>query len=303
MRINKAQYIGLLIAGLAMGPATAFDDSVTASVMAPDALKMMPNALNAPGMKSAVAKPQLAPRDVIAPRDAITPRDAFASAARSLKAGESEKALSSLQYAAENGHPLAQWKLGHMYAAGDGVPQSDLRAFEYFSRIADTHAEDSPYLPQARVVANAFVQVGHYYLEGIPDSDIQQDPGRAREMYAYAASYFGDADAQYNLARLYLNGIGGSEDIRQATRWLMLASKKGQCNAQALLGQLLFTGDKVPRQAARGLMYLTLARENASGPADRWIVEMHEAASNAASDDERQLAVVYLERHLKGRRN
>ena len=52
--------------------------------------------------------------------------------------------LTSLQYAAEGGHPVAQWKLGRMYADGDGVVQDDLRDFEYFSRIANAHAEDSP---------------------------------------------------------------------------------------------------------------------------------------------------------------
>ena len=38
--------------------------------------------------------------------------------------------LTSLQYAAEGGHPVAQWKLGRMYADGDGVVQDDLRAFD-----------------------------------------------------------------------------------------------------------------------------------------------------------------------------
>ena len=55
-----------------------------------------------------------------------------------------ENSLSSLQYAAEGGHALAQWKLGRMYAEGDGVQHDDLRAFEYFSRIANPHADDSP---------------------------------------------------------------------------------------------------------------------------------------------------------------
>ena len=100
--------------------------------------------------------------------------------------------------------PIAQWKLGRMYADGDGVAQDDLRAFEYFSRIANAHAEDSPSAPQAAIVANAFVALGRYYLNGIPNSKIKSDPERAREMFSYAASYFGNADAQYDLARLYL---------------------------------------------------------------------------------------------------
>src|SRR5918992_3268921 len=106
--------------------------------------------------------------------------------------------LTSLQYAAEGGHPVAQWKLGRMYADGDGVVQDDLRAFEYFSRIANQHAEDSPSAPQAAIVANAFVALGRYYLNGIPNSKIKADTDRAREMFSYAASYFGNADAQYD---------------------------------------------------------------------------------------------------------
>jgi hypothetical protein len=148
--------------------------------------------------------------------------------------------LSALQNAAEGGHPVAQWKLGRMYADGDGVAQDDLRAFEYFRRIADTHAEDSPSAPQAAIVANAFVALGRYYLSGIPNSSIKADPERAKEMFSYAASYFGDADAQYELARLYLKNAGTSrDDFRHGVRWLRLAAQKGQHQAQALLGEML----------------------------------------------------------------
>jgi hypothetical protein len=136
----------------------------------------------------------------------MTPMEAFRSGANWLKAGETVKAVNSLEYAAEKGHAIAQWKLGRMYAEGDGVAQNDLKAFEYFSRIADSHADDNPDTPQSRFVANAFVALGHYYLEGIAKTEIKPDPARAREMFAYAASYFRDPDAQYYLARLYLNG-------------------------------------------------------------------------------------------------
>ena len=159
---------------------------------------------------------------------------------------------------------MAQWKLGRMYADGDGVIQDDLRAFEYFSRIANAHAEDSPSAPQAAIVANAFVALGRYYLNGIPNSKIKVDTERAREMFSYAASYFGNADAQYDLARLYLKTPDASrDDFRYGARWLGLAAQKGQHQAQAMLGQMLFTGDRLPPQRARGLMWLTLARDSA----------------------------------------
>ncbi|MDI4232198.1 tetratricopeptide repeat protein [Bradyrhizobium sp. 31Argb] len=218
-------------------------------------------------------------------------------------AANSTSSFSSLQFAAEGGHPVAQWKLGRMYAEGDGVAQDDLRAFEYFSRIANAHAEDSPSAPQATIVAQAFVALGRYYLNGIPNSKIKADTDRAREMFSYAASYFGNADAQYDLARLYLKTPDASrEDFRYGARWLGLAAQKGQHQAQALLGQMLFNGDRLPPQRARGLMWLTLARDSAA-PDEMWIKESYNRAFAKASDDDRAMALQMLEHWVQGRRD
>jgi hypothetical protein len=209
----------------------------------------------------------------------------------------------ALQYAAEGGHPIAQWKLGRMYADGDGVARDDLRAFDYFSRIANQHADDSPSAPQAAIVANAFVALGRYYLNGIPNSRIKADPERARDMFSYAASYFGNADAQYDLARLYLKSAGSSrDDFRYGARWLVLAAQKGQRQAQALLGQMLFNGDQLPRQAARGLMWLALASDNVA-PDETWIVDSYNKAYAKASEDERAMAGQMIRHWLQGRKD
>src|SRR5437764_2886233 len=214
-----------------------------------------------------------------------------------------ETSLSALQYAAEGGHPIAQWKLGRMYANGDGVAQDDVRAFEYFTRIANAHAEDSPSAPQAQIVANAFVALGRYYLSGIPNSKVKPDQERAREMFSYAASYFGNADAQYDLARLYLKTPDASrEDFRYGARWLGLAAQKGQHEAQALLGQMLFNGDQLPRQAARGLMWLTLARDSAA-PDETSIKESYNKAIARASENDRPMALQMLEHWVQGRKD
>jgi hypothetical protein len=203
-------------------------------------------------------------------------------------------------YAAET---VTQWKLGRMYANGDGVAQDDLRAFDYFSGIANAHAEDSPSAPQAAIVANAFVALGRYYLSGIPNSKIKPDQERAREMFSYAASYFGNADAQYDLARLYLKGAGSSrDDFRYGTRWLVLAAQKGQHQAQALLGQMLFNGDQLPRQAARGLMWLMLARDSAA-PDEAWIKDSYNKALAKASTEDQVMALQMVERWVQGRRD
>jgi uncharacterized protein len=230
----------------------------------------------------------------------LAPNDGLRGGGPAPDGGEKAKAFTALQYAADQGHLAAQWKVGRMYADGDGVPQDDMRAFNYFSQIANTHPDESPGTPQARFVANAFVALGHYYLAGIPDSTIKPDAGRAREMLAYAASYFGDADAQYQLGRLYLDGT--PSDPHEAARWFQLAATKGDCRAEAVLGDMLYRGQHVPRQAARGLMWLTLSKDCAS-PGETWVKPLYDNAFHRASDDERAMALVYLEDWLKGRRD
>ena len=111
---------------------------------------------------------------------ALSPVDAMRSATEALKTGEKSRALTSLQYAAEHGHGFALWQLGRMYADGDGVDRDDYRAFEYFQRFADIHADENPAIPRARFVANAFVALGHYYLEGIPNTKIGRASCRER---------------------------------------------------------------------------------------------------------------------------
>jgi uncharacterized protein len=230
----------------------------------------------------------------------LTPGEALGGAPDTPESIERAKQFSELQYAADQGHAAAQWQLGRMYAAGNGVAQDDMRAFDYFSQIANSHAEEPPGSPQAKIVANAFVALGRYYLTGIPNSPIKPDSVRAHQMFAYAASYFGDADAQYELGRLYLDGI--PSDVHEAARWFLLAATKGQCRAEAALGDILFRGQQVPRQAARGLMWLTLGRDCA-GAEGNWVNPLYDNAFRTASDDERAMALVYLKDWMDGRRN
>jgi TPR repeat protein len=229
----------------------------------------------------------------------LTPPAGLRATEGAPQAGLKAQQFSALQYAADQGHPSAQWKLGRMYAEGDGVPRDDLRAFAYFSQIANLHADEPPGTRQAHMVADAFVALGRYTLKGIPNSTIKPDPDRARTMFAYAASYFGDADAQYELGRLYLDGKPSDE--HEAARWLLLAATKGHCRAQVVLGDLLFHGRAVPRQAARGLMWLTLGRDCA-GTDEAWVKPLYDSDIRRASDDERALALVYLKDWINGRR-
>jgi uncharacterized protein len=293
----------LLGFALGLSPASSFDGTKTADGTTVAVPFAGPNVAPVPspdiGRATPLAAVPIAPLNA-APRP-VTPFEAFRSGTQALRAGHTEQAVSELEYAAEQGMPAAQWKLGRMYADGDGVTKNTLRAFEYFTRLTKAHGDDVPGTPQARFVANAFVSLGQYYLEGVPDSTIKPDPDRARELYWYAASYFADPDAQYNLGRLYLDRSSpGVRDPRQAAKWLGLAARKGQYQAQALLGAMLFKGDDLTRQAALGLFWLTLAKDGAR-PDETWIAETYSNAFAQATDSERTMAYKYLENWLRGR--
>jgi uncharacterized protein len=310
MRISERILSTVLFgAGLGLATAYAFDGTRSPADIAPAVgIEMLPRSGAVPGTGAGALAAPPVPQGSYSVQSlpqggGLSSFQAFESGRRALLAGDTKAGLRALEYAAVNGLPMAAWKLGRMYADGDGVTQSDLRAFEYFRGIADDHADEVPGTKQARFVANAFVALGTYYLEGIPNSDVKADADRAREMFAYAASYFGDPDAQYQLGRMYLDGQGGGgiKEPKQAARWLSLAARKGQYQAQAVLGAMLFKGEYVPRRGPAGLMWLTLARD-AAAPRETWITDLYAAALKQATEDERAVALVYLERWLKGRR-
>jgi uncharacterized protein len=237
----------------------------------------------------------------------ISPKN-FASAEQALRvgiddlnAGNAASSVAALTYAAEGGQPIARWKLGEMYADGVGVAQDDLKAYHYFEQLVEEYDEDSPDQRNRGAISNAFVAVGLYSLNGIPNSDVHADPERARELFQYAATTFGNPDAQYNLAHMYIVGAGGlGKDKITAGRWLGLACEKGHRPSQVLLGHMLFIGDGVPQQKARGLMWLQIARNGAESPKEDWIRETYQNDYAAASDADRQTATAMLDARSKG---
>jgi TPR repeat protein len=221
---------------------------------------------------------------------------------RKLESGDTEGAVQALETAFRNGNVVAGWKLGRMYADGDTlmhVVQDRRRAFDYFHAIAARG--DDVTGASARFVAGAWVAIGQYHQSGIPNSDIKPDLIRAHLDFQHAAVNFADADAQYYLARTFLDGQGVAKDQRQGVRWLYLAALKDQYEAQAKWGSLLLTGlgQVVQRDVPRGLMWLEIARYKAPKGAPG-IEELYNAAWKQATEDERAKASLLFEQWRSG---
>jgi TPR repeat protein len=216
----------------------------------------------------------------------VSATDAYRAGIAELKAGDTDSALPALEYAAEHGVLGAQLKLARIYASGNGVSKDNGWAFYFYRQIANQRADISPLSPVSKYVAEAFVALGKYYVDGIPSAQVPEDPVRAANLFRHAASYFGDADAQYQLARLYLDGEGVEKNVGLAINWLATAAKKQHAEAQATLGELLWRGsDDVRQRRARGLALIMLAHENAkaSGKEPKWIADLYVEAQGATS--------------------
>ncbi len=219
---------------------------------------------------------------------------AYRQGVAELKAGNTDTALPALEYAAERGVLGAQLKLARIYAAGNGVRQNDAKAYFYYRQIANQRADISPLSPVSKYVAELFVALGNYYVDGIPSADVPQDPLRAAHLFRHAASYFGDADAQYALARLYLDGTGVEKNMGLAINWLATAAKKQHPAAQAKLGEILWRGgDEIHQRPARGLALIMLAHANAkaNGKEPKWIEDLYLEAAGASTAAMRKEAV------------
>ena len=215
--------------------------------------------------------------------------DAYRHGVEAHREGDTATALTAFDYAAEQGVLGAQLKLAKMYAAGDGVERNEGKAFNYYQRVADLYAETSPLHPIARYIADAFVSLGHYYRAGVPAIGLSPDAVRAVGMYRHAASYFGDAAAQYHLARMYLAGEGVRKDAGLAVNWLANATKKHHPPSQALLGDILCHGsDGVRPQPKKGLALLALARQNAGKDDVVWIEALYAQALAGARPADRE---------------
>jgi uncharacterized protein len=223
--------------------------------------------------------------------------DAYRLGVSTIKAGKVSAALPALEYAAKHGVLGAELKLARIYATGrDGVGEDDGKAFTYYRAIADQYADINPSSPVAQYVGEAFVALGHYHLDGIPAMPLPANPAYAADLFRHAASYFGNADAQYDLALLYLKGEGVDKDVGLAVNWLAMAAKKQHEAAQATLGELLWRGTEVRQREARGLALITLAHENAKagGKEPKWIADLYAEAVAKSEPATRKEAAALL---------
>lgn len=165
-------------------------------------------------------------------------------------------AIKALHQAVKKGNAEAQFRLGMLYANGEGVALDHAKAAELIQAAAkQKHAQ-------------AQTTLGWLYANGY---GVAQDDERARTWYQRAAE-LGDLKAQYTMGTVHRFGqLGTEKDGAQAVHWYLRAANRGLAAAQFALGRLLMDGKLVDKDEATALQWLTLAHLNGSTKAEETI--------------------------------
>ncbi|WP_208437434.1 tetratricopeptide repeat protein [Bartonella taylorii] len=201
------------------------------------------------------------------------------------KNGQINQALSALRCAADMGNIGAYWKLGYIYAEGDGVPEDDYKAYNFFAYIVEKGADLGP--ENESYISDALVKLAGYIKKGIPHSPVKPNPSYAVRLYMQAAVNYRNPKAQYYLGKIFLKGEGREKNLVQAARWFQLSARKGNPLAQAMLGNMLLQSGNV----VRGTALLTVAYEKANVKDRNWIGPLQKHAFTLCNELERRTAM------------
>jgi localization factor PodJL len=127
-----------------------------------------------------------------------------------------------MSLAAIHGHPVGQYLLAAMYAAGNGTAADPARALQWYEAAA---------LQGNRKAMHALA-VAYAQGEGTSAS-----PAEAARWFSRAAGY-GYVDSQFNLAVLYERGMGVPQSLLDAYKWYAVAARQGDPEARSRLDAL-----------------------------------------------------------------
>jgi uncharacterized protein len=194
------------------------------------------------------------------------------------RTGKQEAAISALGSAAAMGDSsirfFAEFYLARIYAADAGHVTDHTKAFVLYRKLADENLSVDPFTSQrAPFVAKALVALAKYMRTGLKEIDLAPSPRRATDYLHHAAVFFGDRDAQLELAKIYLNSDSPSDDVRRGLHYLAVLAEESHGPAQAVLAELFWRGRHVTKDDRRALALATMAAENAPQHERIWIEE------------------------------
>jgi hypothetical protein len=211
------------------------------------------------------------------------------------QSGRREAAIVALMEATARGDAsekfVADFYLARIYSENIGGGADHTKAFVLFRKLADENVNVDPETSQrAPFVAKALIALANYMRSGLKEIDLPPNPRRAIDYLHHAAVYFGDRDAQFELARTYLSGDASDDDVRRGLHYLAALTEESHAPAQALLSELFWRGRYVKKDERRALALITIATEGAPSHERIWIEDVYASIYCASTPMARQEA-------------
>lgn len=192
-----------------------------------------------------------------------------------LNRGDPAAALRELRPLAERGDGVAQYNLGLMYLAGNGLTRDPRAACDWFEKAAVQNVPIAMHNMAAcfaqgvgrnRDVASATAwyerAAGQGYVKSLCAlGQLYLDEGQAEKgaEFCRQGAEKDSVEAQTALGILYLMGRGVAKDAKRGGEWLAKAAKAGHPAAQHNIGLMYRNGDGVPRDDEAAVIWLERA--------------------------------------------
>lgn len=289
-------------------PDTSAPDNSAPDAKAPDAAAAKAGAPNTGATGSGVhvdkpidtPLPQPATTAPLPSADAINP-ERFGAKPADPAYGAFQRGLYKTAYnlalvRAQNGDPAAQTLVAEILSRGLGVPLNPAEAAKWYAQAAEQGIPESQFQYALMLLDGRYVkkdEKGAYALmQAAAEAGnrlaqfnfaqllVQQDPGdagiaRAVPYYERAAAT-GLADAQYAMAQVYANGVGGKpHDDAQARRLLAQAARQNYDTAQIDLAAWMIEGRGGVRDLKSGFNWMKQAAEGGNVAAQNRLAKLY----------------------------
>jgi TPR repeat protein len=165
--------------------------------------------------------------------------------ANAMKKGDYKTALEEVRPEAEKGDRDAQFVLGMLYDAGNGVPQDQAVAASWYRKAAE----------QNHLVAQLFLGVLFYSGQGV-----KQDYVEAARWFRTPADS-GQQQAQFYLGWMHAVGNGVEKDDSIAIHWLTKSAAQQNTRAMGMLATELFSRHRDDQDLVDAYAWSHLAAE------------------------------------------
>jgi len=190
--------------------------------------------------------------------------------------------LESMYSGAQMGDPRAQYMLAAAQIAAKGNPEFDLSTWtiDQLAAMKSVPSVGDGYFRLAELMKAGKVSSDLSYEDVLQRADRYgnknaslllielyskavniSDQGKKITFWTEKAAGYGYAQAQYNIATKLVQD-SGADNLKEAIKWLDLASQQGLAEAQTALGVMLYYGnDALSKDRITALQYLEAAAE------------------------------------------